>query len=144
MKLSTKCRYGLRAVVDIGRKYGKSTCKRKDIARREGLSSSYLENILLVLRNHKIVETSRGVNGGYALCRQPAEISAYDVVAALEGPLSVVDCVEKKSRCKKADDCVSRTVWCELAEAIRKVLQKISIQDLLDREKSKKDVEYSI
>ena len=144
MKLSTKCRYGLRAVVDIARRYGKNPAKRKDIARREGLSSSYLENILLVLRNHKIVETARGVNGGYALCRPPAEVTVYDVISALEGPISIVDCVEKKAGCKRADECVTRMVWCELADAVRNVLQKITVQDLVDKEKSKKDVDYSI
>ena len=60
MKLSTKCRYGLRAVLEIARKYDKSPAKRKDIANKEGISPSYLENILLVLRNHKIVETTTG------------------------------------------------------------------------------------
>ena len=144
MKLSTKCRYGLRAVVEIARSYGKSPAKRKDISRHEGLSSSYLENILLVLRNHKIVETARGVNGGYALCRPPAEVTVYDVVSALDGPLSIVDCVEKKSRCKRADECVTRMVWCELADTIKKVLQTITVQDLLDKEKNRKNVDYSI
>jgi Rrf2 family protein len=144
MKLSTRCRYGLRAAVEIARQYGKAPVKRKDIARKEGISSSYLENILLVLRNRKIVETARGVNGGYALCRPPSAVSAYEIVSALEGPLAIVDCVDDPDGCLKSGRCVTRPVWCELAETIRVQLQKISLQELLDREKKTGSLEYSI
>jgi Rrf2 family transcriptional regulator, cysteine metabolism repressor len=144
MKLSTKCRYGLRAVVDIAFEYGRNPAKRKEIAKKEGLSSSYLENILLVLRNHKIVETTRGVNGGYVLCRAPSEITAFDIVNALDGPLSFVDCVEKPTSCKRNERCVTRTVWCELAGSVRSALSKITLQDLLDREKKSVAADYAI
>jgi Rrf2 family cysteine metabolism transcriptional repressor len=144
MKLSTKCRYGLRAVLEIARKYGKAPAKRKDIAKKEGLSGSYLENILLVLRNHKIVETTRGVNGGYVLSRPPAAISAYEIVNALEGPLSVVDCVDNPHGCDKTGRCATRVLWCELAGAMRDVLTKTSLQELLDKEKKSGSLDYSI
>ena len=144
MKLSTKCRYGLRAALDIARRYGKAPAKRKDIAKREGLSSSYLENILLVLRNRKIVETTRGVNGGYVLTRQPSEVTVYEIANALEGPLCIVDCVEKPKGCEKAGECITRLVWCELAAAVRKVLDSITLQDLLDKEKKLGLSDYSI
>ena len=144
MKLSTKCRYGLRAALDIARKYGRSSAKRKEIAAREGLSSSYLENILLILRNSKIVETTRGVNGGYVLSRPPSAITAYDIVSALEGPLSMVDCVDKPKGCEKSSFCAARYVWCELALASRKLLEGITLQDLLDRDKKGGSLDYSI
>lgn len=144
MKLSTKCRYGLRAVLDISRKYGKTPAKRKDIAKRENLSPSYLENILLVLRNSKIVETTRGVNGGYVLTRQPSSITVYEIVNALEGPLTIVDCVEKPKGCERAGACITRLVWCEVASAVRKVLEGITLQSLLDKEKKMGLSDYSI
>jgi Rrf2 family transcriptional regulator, cysteine metabolism repressor len=144
MKLSTRCRYGLRAALEIARKYGKTPAKRKDIAKKEAISSSYLENILLVLRNHKIVETTRGVNGGYVLCRPPAAISVYDIVNALEGPLSIVDCVDNPQVCNKQGRCVTRSVWCELSASMRKVLEKITLQGLLDKEKKSGSLDYSI
>jgi len=144
MKLSTKCRYGLRAAVEIARQYGKAPVKRKDIARKEGISSSYLENILLVLRNRKIVETARGVNGGYVLCRPPSAVSVLEIVSALEGPLAIVDCVDDPDGCRKAGRCVTRAVWCELAGTIRASLTKITLQELLDREKKTGSLEYSI
>jgi Rrf2 family cysteine metabolism transcriptional repressor len=144
MKLSTKCRYGLRAALEISRVYGKVPAKRKDIAKKQGLSSSYLENILLVLRNNKIIETTRGVNGGYVLTKAPANITVYDVVSTLEGPLSIVDCVDNPSDCNKADNCVTRTVWCEVTKAVRTVLEGTTLQDLLDREKKHGAIDYSI
>lgn len=144
MKLSTRCRYGLRASVEIARQYGKAPVKRKDIAKKEGISSSYLENILLVLRNRKIVETARGVNGGYVLCRPPAAVSVYEIVSALEGPFAIVDCVDEPAGCKKSGRCATRTVWCELAGAIRESLKKNSLQELIDRERKKGVSEYSI
>lgn len=144
MKLSTKCRYGLRAVLDISRRYGKVPAKRKDIAKREKLSPSYLENILLVLRNNKIVETTRGVNGGYILSRHPSTITVYEIVNVLEGPLSIVECVEKPKGCERAGECTTRLVWCEVAAAVRKVLEGITLQTLLDREKKLGLSDYSI
>jgi Rrf2 family protein len=144
MRLSTKSRYGLRAALAIARKHGKEPAKRKDIAQKEGLSNSYLENILLILRNHKIVETSRGVKGGYALRRSPAEITVYDIVNALEGPLSIVDCVEKPKSCPKAPLCIAKAVWCDLAAAVKDALEKVTLQMLLDRERKSGTIEYSI
>ena len=144
MKLSTKCRYGLRAAVEIARVYGKGPAKRKEIAKNQGLSGSYLENILLVLRNNKIIDTSRGVNGGYVLTRPPESITIYEIVTTLEGPLSIVDCVEEPKDCEKSTDCLTRDVWCEVAKAVRDVLQGITLQDLLDREKKRGALDYSI
>ncbi|MBN2188802.1 MAG: RrF2 family transcriptional regulator [Chitinispirillaceae bacterium] len=144
MKLSTKCRYGLRAALEIARQYGRAPVKRKEIARKEGVSSSYLENILLVLRNRKIVKTARGVNGGYVLCRPPSAVSVFEIVSALEGPLSIVDCIDEPAGCRKSGRCLTRPVWRELAETIRESLRKISLQELLEREKKAGSLEYSI
>lgn len=144
MQLSTKSRYGLRAVLHIARRGGTISAKRKDIADQEGISSSYLENILLVLRNHKIVETVRGVKGGYMLSGPPSRISVYDIVNALEGPLAIVECVEKPGCCERTPTCISRLVWCELAENIHATLKKISLQSLLDREKKSAFSDYAI
>jgi Rrf2 family transcriptional regulator, cysteine metabolism repressor len=144
MKLSTKCRYGLRAIVDIARAYGKNPAKRKDIAKKQGLSSSYLENILLILRNYKIVETTRGVNGGYDLCRAPSNITVYEIINALEGPISLTECVDAPASCDRAGSCATRFVWCELAGAMRSVLSKITLQELLDREKKSGVTDYAI
>ena len=144
MKLSTKSRYGLRAVVQIAKSYGVAPSKRKDIASIQGLSISYLENILIVLKNSRIIDTTRGVNGGYVLCRQPSAVSVLDVVNALEGPLNLVECVDSPAECENAETCAARTVWKELVECWRERLGKLTLQDLLDREHAICNSNYAI
>ena len=144
MKLPTKCRYGLRAVLEIARTYGSGPAKRKDIAASQELSDSYLENILIVLKNNHVIDTTRGVNGGYVLSRHPKEITMLDIVCALDGPPEIVECVSKASSCKRSSTCVSRTVWQELSAAWHKILVSTTLQDLLDREITNEAPSYSI
>lgn len=144
MKLSTKARYGLRAITEIAKFYGGAPAKRKEIAERQGLSDSYLENLLIVLKNIRIIETTRGSNGGYVLCRAPSEISVLEIVEALEGPLDLVECVSSSKSCEKSDRCSSRMVWRELSELWRKSLSSKTLQDLLDQENAAQSLDYCI
>jgi Rrf2 family protein len=134
MKLSTKSRYGLRAAMEIAKSYGAAPAKRKNIAAAQDISDSYLENILIVLKNSRIIETSRGVNGGYVLCRAPKDISVLEIITALEGPLDLVECVRSETVCCKVPTCAARTVWKELADSFNTILGRLSLQDVLDRE----------
>lgn len=134
MKLSTKARYGLRAAIEIAKTYGGVPTKRKDIAANQGISDSYLENILIVLKNNRIIETTRGANGGYVLCRAPSQISVYEIVTALEGPLDMVDCVGNPNSCPKHTKCASHSLWKEAADQLKVVLEKVSLKDMVERE----------
>ena len=144
MKLSTKSRYGLRAVIEIAKTYGSSPAKRKNVAANQGISDSYLENILIVLKNNRIIETTRGVNGGYVLSRSPREITVLDVVNSLEGPLDLVDCVTSGSVCAKTETCATRTIWKEVADAWKAILGAITLQDVIEREERLYSPMYSI
>jgi Rrf2 family transcriptional regulator, cysteine metabolism repressor len=144
MKLSTKSRYGLRAVLEIARAYGSAPAKRKIVAANQGISDSYLENILIVLKNNRIIETTRGVNGGYVLSRPPRDITVLDVVTALEGPLDLVDCVTSNASCSNADTCATRTIWKEVADAWKSILGRITLQDVIEREELLYSPMYSI
>ena len=144
MKLSTKSRYGLRAVIEIAKTFGSTPAKRKNVAAQQGISDSYLENILIVLKNNRIIETTRGVNGGYVLSRSPKEITVLEVVDSLEGPLDLVDCVSSNSACSKTDTCATRTIWKELADAWKSILGNITLQDVIDREERLYSPTYSI
>jgi len=144
MKLSTKCRYGLRAVIEIARTHGHGPAKRKDIAAVQELSDSYLENILIILKNNRIIETTRGVNGGYILSKNPSEITVLDIVNCLEGPPELTECVGQPSTCDRSVTCVARTVWQEVTDAWRQILEKTTIQDLLDREAKMRSYSYTI
>lgn len=144
MKLSTKARYGLRAITEIAKSYGSAPAKRKDIAEKQGLSDSYLENLLIVLKNIRIIETTRGSNGGYVLCRPPSDISVLEIVEALEGPLDLVECVSSSKNCEKSSRCSARTVWSEMSEIWRKTLSAKTLQDLIDRENAAQYLDYCI
>lgn len=136
MKLSTKSRYGLRAVIEIAKSYGSTPAKRKIVASSQGISDSYLENILIVLKNSRIIETTRGVNGGYILSRAPKDISVLEVIDALEGPIDIVDCVSSSGICSKTDTCAARTIWKELADSWKSILGNLTLQDLIEREET--------
>lgn len=145
MKLSTKARYGLRAVLEIARTFGsENPAKRKQIAATQSISDSYLENILIILKNSGIIDTTRGINGGYILNRAPGKINLFEVVTALEGPLDLVDCVGCSSVCAKTETCPTRSVWKQLADSWRTILENQTIQDLLDRESAVQSPSYSI
>lgn len=146
MRLSTKCRYGTRALLEIGRNYGHGPVKRKDIAKAQELSRSYIENILITLKSKKILKTTRGADGGFELLRMPAQINLYQVVTALEGSIAPVDCVEHENTCNRdVKKCVARRAWLKLHEAQVAALTAITLQHLLDWEKEdSKTLNYAI
>jgi len=134
MKLSTKCRYGVRAVFEIAKNFNKTPTKRKDIAKQQDLDESYLENILIDLKNANIVSSIRGVNGGFVLKMQPRTITILRIVESLQGTLTPLECLIDTTVCKKVESCVTRPVWQKLKEAQEEVLGSFTIQDLLDSE----------
>ena len=144
MKISTKCRYGLRAMIEIARHSHKGPVKRKDITESQGISKAYLENILITLKNRNLIQTVRGANGGFTLNREPSKITMYDIVSALEGSLAPVGCLEKKSDCDRTSDCVARWAWGRLYEAHVGALKGMTLQDLLDKAAKPEEISYAI
>ncbi len=144
MKLSTKCRYGVRAVVEIAKNYGKKPMKRKDIVDNQMLTGSYLENILITLKNNNIVIAVRGVNGGFLLKRPPETITVLEVVESLQGTLTPVDCLLEGTVCELMETCLTRPVWRKLKDAQAEVLSNITIQNLLDQEKENQPLNFDI
>lgn len=142
MKLSTRCRYGTRAMIELARNYSKGPLKRDEIAKREGISSSYLENILISLKSRNLIRTIRGANGGFSLMDSPEKITMYDVVTALEGPVEPIHCIENSEQCIRTESCVSRKFWMSFHEIQVNKLKSASLQSLLDMEKEQGD--YSI
>jgi Rrf2 family cysteine metabolism transcriptional repressor len=137
MKLSTRSRYGLRAVLELAIEYGNKPMQIKTIADREDISNKYLEQLMSTLKASGIVRSIRGPKGGYLLAQDPSEIKLSKVVMALEGPLIIVDCIEHPQFCVRCTDCVTRQVWTEIHDAMMKVLESQTLQDLVD--KTKKD-----
>ena len=135
MKLSTKGKYGVRAVFEIARHYGKGPITIKEIADRQGISFSYLEQILHRLGKSGLIDSVRGPAGGYLLARKPAELTIGDIVRALEGPIALSHCLEpgESGDCNQADDCVARMVWAKVGAKIEEALDSISFDDLLQQ-----------
>ncbi len=134
MKLSTKGKYGVRALFEIARNYGKGPLSIKEIAERQHISLSYLEQILHRLGKAGIIESVRGPHGGYELARKPVDLTIGDVVRALEGPIALSHCLEPGATadgCYQAEDCVARMVWSRVGEKIEEALDSITFEQLL-------------
>ncbi len=123
-------------MIEIAKNHGNSPTRRKHISTIQGIPNSYLENILIALKNRDLITSTRGVGGGFMLKRPPEEISLLDVYEALQGNLTLLDCVECPSICDRSDGCVVRPVWMEMQEAQREVLKMKTIKHLLDLERS--------
>ena len=131
MKLSTKGKYGLYAMYYLAQHAGEGCQPLKSVA-EICVPEDYLEQLLGMLRRAGLVTTVRGAQGGYALARTPREITVGHIIDALEGPLSISDCVGDESRCHKAGQCPSRRVWEYLSHSINSLLQSITLQDMLE------------
>ncbi len=137
LKLSTKGRYGLRAMIDLAGYYGEGPVLVRSVAERQGISSKYLHALLASLKSAGLVRSLRGSGGGYSLAKAPDTIRVSEILEALEGPVSIVDCVNEAGLCERAQGCVAREIWGQLNEAIENVLEGLSLQDLLTRQEEK-------
>ncbi len=134
MKLSTKGRYGLRAMVDIAGNGADGAVSISSIAQRQNLSESYLEQLMSLLRRAGIIESVRGAGGGYRLARAPEEISVGDILRALEGDLNPVECsalLRAGEPCAAEDTCVTKYVWQRISQSINQTVDEILLSDLL-------------
>ena len=138
MKISTKGRYGLRAMIDLA-KYSKEGTPvfLSDIAKRQDVSGKYLEHIFGALHKAGIVKALRGRNGGYLLNKQPDEITLNEVITILEGPCNLVDCVSDAGACNKAGTCVTRDIWKILGSKIEEVLNSYTLSSLVQMQSEK-------
>jgi len=133
MKLSTRSRYGLRLMFELALAYGSRAIQLQDIAARQELSEKYLSKLIISLRAAKLIGSVRGAHGGYALKRDPDKITLREIVIALEGGLSIVDCTENSSECKRSRNCPTRDIWCGLSEVIGKYLENIKLSDVVEK-----------
>ena len=137
MRLSTKSRYGLRALFDMAYHAGTLPAQIKDISRRQNISPRYLEQIFQDLKKAGLLKSRRGPQGGYYLARKPHEITAMDVVNATEGEMALVDCVKAGKRgrknCEFDNQCVTQQVWAEASRRLNEYLGAVTLKDLCDQ-----------
>ncbi|MCY6484050.1 Rrf2 family transcriptional regulator [Clostridium aestuarii] len=142
MKLSTKGRYGVRAMVDLAIHYGEAPVSIKSISQRQGISESYLEQLFSPLRKAKLIKSVRGAQGGYILNKNPKEITSADVIRVLEGPIEISACVDEGNKCSNMDRCSTRLLWRKIKEGIDGITKSITLQDMVeDYKKILKDKE---
>ncbi|KSV58635.1 RrF2 family transcriptional regulator [Acetivibrio ethanolgignens] len=133
MKLSTKGRYGLRAVLDLASNSETEAVALSSIAERQSISISYLEQLIAKLKKAGIVESTRGARGGYILAKPAEEISIGEILRALEGDLNPVDCSELigGSSCNASDICVTKYVWKRISDSINAAVDGLMLSELV-------------
>lgn len=133
MKISTKGRYGLEALLDITIFGNSDSVSLKSISERQGISQKYLEHIFIALKKREIVISTRGGQGGYKISRPIEEITVGEVLRALEGDLSPVKCTDSSENiCEYYDKCISKGVWDDIKDAVDNVVDNITIKDLYE------------
>ena len=137
MKISTRGRYALRMMLDIATNDHGEPVRIKDIAARQDISVKYLEQIVSVLTKAGYVKCIRGPQVGYRLARLPKDYTVGMILRLTEGDLSPVSCTDNNYDCPKMHDCVTIRIWKELDEAINSVIDKYTLEDLLDWQDAK-------
>ena len=132
MKLSTRGRYGLRAMIDMAQNQDSGPIVARTIAERQGISERYLEQLMVPLKRAGLVKSIRGSQGGYILGGDPEKITAGDIIRVLEGPIAPVECVAETDpeSCRRQEHCITRVLWTQVRNAIALVLDSYSLADL--------------
>lgn len=134
MKLSTKTRYGLRLMIDLAQHYHEGPISLSEVAKRQDISKKYLEQVVSPLVKANLLVVTRGYTGGYELSRTPAEITCADIAIVTEEGFKLLDCLKNKGDCKRSDWCLSRNIWAGLEKAMIDYLNRITLQDILDKD----------
>jgi Rrf2 family transcriptional regulator, cysteine metabolism repressor len=137
MKLSTRTRYGMRALVDLALNSTGEPIQLKEIAERQKISLPYLEHLIIPLIAAGFVKSIRGARGGVKLAKQAEQIRLNEVMRVLEGPLEPVDCLRQSNSCPRSGLCATQEIWDEMGKAMEKVLESNTLQDLVNRQITK-------
>lgn len=130
MKLSTKGRYATRILLCISRLQGDQPVPKKRISEQEGISTDYIEQIIVPLKNAGLVNSVRGLRGGFRLAKAAVDITVYDILAASEGDINLVGCLSEG--CSRSDSCVVQRVWQGASNELKDYFSKITLQELHD------------
>jgi Rrf2 family protein len=135
MQISTKGRYALRAMIDLGLHIDQGPVLRKNIAERQEISLHYIAQLFVDLRKAGFIESVKGPGGGYVLAQDADKITAGDIIRAVEGPIAVVQCVgpNPEDVCHRMDGCAAYLLWKRLSETIEEVLDSVTLKDLCDQ-----------
>lgn len=144
MKLSTKGRYGVKAMVDLAAHSTEGYIALKSIAERQEISENYLEQLFASLKKAGLIKSNRGSQGGYILGRAPENITIGSILRALEGSLAPTQCVDEddSEKCSQFDTCVTKIVWEKIRDSVNDAVDSITLETLLEENrKNSREVE---
>ncbi len=127
-------------MIDLAIHTGEGLVLLRDIAARQEISEKYLWQLIVPLKTAGLIASVRGSHGGYRLARDPATVTLLDIICTLEGPLSIVDCVQYPESCSRADTCVSRDVWSEVSDKIQDMLKSLTLADMVERSRGRREM----
>jgi Rrf2 family cysteine metabolism transcriptional repressor len=137
MKLSTRQRYGTRAMLDIALHCPEGPVHLKDVARRQEVSKKYLEHITSRLQAAGLLRSIRGTRASTNLGRPASEIKLSEIYRTLEGPFAVLECIDNPERCPRFRTCATRDIWIRLSDAVCALLESITLEDLCRQQRAK-------
>lgn len=141
LKLSTKGRYGLRAMIELAHSFDREPLQMGEIARRQNFSRKYLHALLTSLKEAGLVKSTRGARGGYLLAKEPSKILVSDIFRALEGELAIIDCLSDPNACSRVGDCETWSMWKSVNDAMVKVLRGVSLADIVEKREVRHDAD---
>lgn len=144
MKLSSKTEYAILALLELGQRYGKGYVLSRNIASSRDIPESFIERILLTLRNGSVIVSVRGANGGHCLAKDPGNISVREIIELFEGSLAPIDCVNERisslsACCSVEASCVLKDLWQKMYDAMLASIENITIKDLVTQERTQKE-----
>ncbi|MBO1225143.1 MAG: Rrf2 family transcriptional regulator [Candidatus Scalindua sediminis] len=144
MKLSSRTEYAILALLELGQRYGKGFVLSRDIASTRDIPESFIERILLTLRNGGVIVSVRGAKGGHYLAKDPGKISVREVIEMFEGSLAPIDCVNERissisASCSVEGSCVLKDLWQKMYDAMLASIENITIKDLITQEGTQKE-----
>ena len=136
MRLTTKGRFAVTAMVDLAMRHGRGPVTLAQISARQKISLSYLEQLFGKLRRHSLVDSVRGPGGGYCLAKDMAQVSVADIILAVDEPIDATQCGGKEN-CHDDQKCLTHDLWAALNERIFEYLGSVSLRHLVDNQKAK-------
>ncbi len=133
---STRARYAIRAMIELALHEGAGPILLREVAAAQEVSPKYLEQITIPLRSAGLLLAERGPRGGYRLARPASDITACEIVEALEGPLDLLDCVRAPSACHRAETCAARKMWGRISRGIVAALSETTLADLREEDRA--------
>ena len=137
MKISTRARYGTRAMLDVALHYTEGRVHLKDIARRQQVSKKYLEHLISRLQTAGLLRSIRGTRAEISLARPPSEIRLSEIFQTLEGRIALLDCVDNPECCPRSSTCATRDIWMQMGQLLSAFLESKTLEDLCRQQREK-------